>query len=279
MKIKCALENTDNQTVANFDIRQHKSFIKSLLKNGGASVSDITKLLVKASGVKQNNRLNLTIEIESPGGFVGKFANLSHFDMSSSEHFDLMDDLTIRVPMHQVKNIKVEILLTPVGKIYMASTYNVSLNNELVISSVFNLQAGFTLIDSINFEHFVLEDEYDDSWLELAFEEGTTLHTNLLNKAKSAGLESKHDDEYGPFEEQFEDNGYQSKLDMYLCKGNIAIHNNVAAIPNYQESIATHPTYLAPLMVKSQNQMIVDTALSDIMTLPMALVANHLEEC
>jgi hypothetical protein len=176
---------------------------------------------------------------------------------------DVQNHLYIDNPYLAAKKISVEFDLKSVAENLIVLSYKVFFNNEFIVESKFNHQTQQTFIKHLNFLHPLLVDDFHNEWLDFEFEDNTPLHTSLMDEAIKRQLNFNFNNEFGTFEEQFEDGGFRSKLDIYLRDKTIKFWNTNHETNNQREV----------------NKKVITDVLSNILVAPLDNLNWMLEQC
>lgn len=181
---------------------------------------------------------------------------------------DVKNHLYLENPMLSAKKISVEFELKSIDKKFIVSSYKVFINDVFIVESQFDHANKQAFIKHLNYLHPLLVDQYHHEWLEFEFEDGSPLHTGLMKNATQQQLDFNFNNEFGTFEEQFEDGGFRSKLDMYLRNRTIKFWNTNSAIPNLNQAVEICSIHEADSHIEVNKKVLTDV-LSNLLVAPL----------
>lgn len=185
-----------------------------------------------------------------------------------NELSDCQNHLYISNPILETKNISLELDLNTLNRALFVESYKVHLNGEFIAESHFDSTTNIASVKHLNVLHPLLVDEYHNEWLEFEFEDGTPLHTDLMSEAIKRQLNFSFNSEFGTFEDQFEDGGFRSKLDLYLRGKTIKLWNSNFALPSLKKPIEICSIHESDDHLKVNKKVLTDV-LSNLLTTPL----------
>lgn len=242
------------------------SVLFKIINFGECNSKSVMKLLHRFDLPSKTNIKNVCFTVDMGILQVGK----SRYVIEGIEDQlnDVQNHLYIDNPYLGAKQISIEFDLVLNDESFIVSSYKVFFNNEFIIESEFNIESKEVSIKHLNYLHPLLVDEYHNEWLDFEFEDNTPLHTSLMDEAIKRQLNFNFNNEFGTFEEQFEDGGFRSKLDLYLRDKNIKFCNTNFAIPSLNQSVGVCSIYELDSHL-NVNKHVLTQVLSSIMVTPL----------
>ena len=267
MRLKVTIKNENNSELMTLPFSKYQSFILPILEKGvihQEALKDEFNLL--------KGQLSFDFELSTENMNVKPyFLEIEDCFGESSE--DLVKDLIFSSSFEKVSSFQVRIKLLEVENTFIAQSYTITLNKEIVLVCRRDNDNTATL-SYLNFQHPILEDEFENEWLCYEFEDGTFLNHSLVERAVDLGLNNQCSENCTSFISHFDNNGPQSKLEQTLKGTALFLTNTNNALPKVNQRIQFIAKYLK---LTESNERVLMALLSDIMVTPINLVINEIK--
>ena len=272
-------ELSSNQMVKSFSIVTDKVLSGGLLQIincGKCNYKSLVNLLNQNTQPSTEIIRRICFRVDMGTLTTGK--SMYSIEKVKSQLDDVQDHLYLDNPISSAKQISTEFVLESIDGNFIVSTYKVFINNEFIVESQFDHSNKQAFIKHINFLHPLLVDDFHNEWLEFEFEGGSALHTDLMKNSIQQQLDFNFNNEFGTFEEQFEDGGFRSKLDMYLRGRTIKFWNTNFAIPKLNKAVEICSIHEEDEHL-GVNKKVLNDVLSNLLVTPLDNINWILSQC